>query len=40
MAKPMTAAQIVAQLKKWGIKYKEVTVGGKSWKNQSSDKAA
>ena len=35
MAKPMTAAQIVAQLKKWGIKYKEVTVGGKSWKNHN-----
>jgi hypothetical protein len=35
MATPMTAAQIVAQLKKWGIKYKEVTVGGVSWKNHN-----
>lgn len=35
MAKPMTAAQIVAQLKKWGIKYKEVSVGGKSWKTHN-----
>ncbi|QAX95780.1 LysM-like peptidoglycan binding protein [Streptomyces phage Teutsch] len=31
MATPMTATQIVAQLKKWGIKYKEV----KSWKTHN-----
>lgn len=35
MAAPMTASQIVAQLKKWGLKYKEVTVGGVSWKNHN-----
>lgn len=31
MAKPMSAAQIVAQLKKWGIKYKEY----KSWETHN-----
>ena len=31
MATPMTSSQIVAQLKKWGIKYKEV----KSWKTHN-----
>jgi len=31
MATPMTATQIVAQLKKWGIKYKEV----KSWESHN-----
>ncbi|URM86620.1 LysM-like peptidoglycan binding protein [Streptomyces phage Spelly] len=31
MATPMTAAQVVAQLKKWGIKYKEV----KSWETHN-----
>lgn len=31
MATPMTATQIIAQLKKWGIKYKEV----KSWKTHN-----
>jgi hypothetical protein len=31
MATPMTASQIVAQLKKWGIKYKEV----KSWETHN-----
>lgn len=31
MATPMTATQIVAQLKKWGIKYKEV----KSWETHN-----
>ncbi|QDH93912.1 LysM-like peptidoglycan binding protein [Streptomyces phage Evy] len=31
MATPMTATQIVAQLKKWGIKYKEV----KSWSSHN-----
>ena len=36
MAAPMTAAQIIAQLKKkWGIKYKEITVNGVSWKNHN-----
>lgn len=33
MATPMTATQIVAQLKKWGVKYKEV----KSWKTHNRD---
>ncbi|QOI67422.1 LysM-like endolysin [Streptomyces phage Beuffert] len=31
MATPMTASQIVAQLKKWGVKYKEV----KSWETHN-----
>lgn len=35
MATPMTASQIVAQLKKWGIKYVEITVGGESWKDHN-----
>lgn len=35
MATPMTATQIVAQLKKWGIKYKEV----KSWESHNRDSA-
>lgn len=39
MAAPMTASQIVAQLKKWGVKYKEVTVGGKSWKTHNRNSA-
>lgn len=33
MATPMTSTQIVAQLKKWGVKYKEV----KSWKTHNRD---
>ena len=33
MATPMTASQIVAQLKKWGIKYKEV----KSWETHNRE---
>lgn len=35
MATPMTSAQIVAQLKRWGIKYKEV----KSWESHNRDAA-
>jgi hypothetical protein len=31
----MTASQVIAQLKKWGISYKEITVGGVSWKNHN-----
>ena len=37
MATPMTASQIVAQLKKWGVSYKEITVGGVSWKNHNRE---
>lgn len=37
MATPMTASQVVAQLKKWGIAYKEVTVGGVSWKTHNRE---
>ena len=35
MATPMTASQVIAQLKKWGLKYKEITVGGVSWKDHN-----
>lgn len=37
MAEPMTASQVIAQLKKWGLKYKELTVGGVSWKNHNRE---
>lgn len=35
MATPMTSSQIVAQLKKWGVKYVEISVGGESWKDHN-----
>lgn len=37
MATPMTASQIVGQLKKWGIKYVECSVGGESWKTHNRE---
>jgi hypothetical protein len=40
MATPMTASQLVAQLKKWGIKYVEVSVDGVSWKTTTAKATA